>query len=809
MDGDQLQPGNRCLQSFPKLPLWIIEHVWAHKLIDLQEVVTSSKWPEINSQPLSLEDSWRLRVGSAQVYFMVKNRDTEQFERALEFLEATFSLLPGLVAPIKHMKIMFGLKTMVIIQMLREGRGTVDTVFKINQFFPGKLPQYQNQCNQHQMFLMKKNHLEFKNFAQALAMDKDKLKDYVENQMEEQYGEHYAQKVEDRLLHYLHRLETMLPGDTYVDKILMKNSPVTEEEKLLVEVVTSAPLTIATTLKKLLHCDVASCCSEMDSESSENGKNEMESSQFIKSALHGSSSRALLRSVETKRHLHETDQGVSKDSCFLLENDNGSGLRRCQQTEENCEVVKRIDEESNNEEKVETGQRGIEGAQKATSFPQFCSKHQRWVKSILQACPNECSQELQLQSNVSSSPALFLSSSSGSSSGDLTPSGLIPLAPDQQHPPSQTSIMASEQANPENNQTSGSTVTSGTEPRHTSDALQLGLLSPVVRLIDIATIRGFSPHFKWQKALPTRKLTSRDDAMHRKTLKYSLLNQPKALERKTPEYTTHEVQSAPVTGDVSTSTYCWQFTRQHSSRPLRKCRLACPSNIYAALQTGDRVSRSTLAQTTCPNSFPLLRQELNTSVTPTKDSMTSTSQSGTLNTTRPANQIPLNTESSQQVVLQNSINSHPERHTITTHVPVVSTSSNSNSLSVSPETSRAQRAELRLSLNSQAMLLQSKLLQPYVSLVRLSRQECFGGSISSTGHVEAVVQDSNGDNSEDYRMEAGEDADSSFDVNVLYSSFSSSSDGENPLDCDPDYKPSRKKKIFFLEYETARSMNLI
>uniref|UniRef100_A0A3Q3EL01 TERF1-interacting nuclear factor 2 N-terminal domain-containing protein n=1 Tax=Labrus bergylta TaxID=56723 RepID=A0A3Q3EL01_9LABR len=47
------------------------------------------------------------------VYFMVKNRDTEQFERALEFLEATFSLLPGLVAPIKHMKIMFGLKTMV------------------------------------------------------------------------------------------------------------------------------------------------------------------------------------------------------------------------------------------------------------------------------------------------------------------------------------------------------------------------------------------------------------------------------------------------------------------------------------------------------------------------------------------------------------------------------------------------------------------------------------------------------------------------------------------------------------------------
>lgn len=37
--------------------------------------------------------------------------------------------------------------------------------------------------------------------------------------MEEQYGEHYAQKVEERLLHYLQGLESALPGDTYIDKV--------------------------------------------------------------------------------------------------------------------------------------------------------------------------------------------------------------------------------------------------------------------------------------------------------------------------------------------------------------------------------------------------------------------------------------------------------------------------------------------------------------------------------------------------------------------------------------------------------------
>lgn len=77
-----------------------------------------SEWPEMDSQPLSLEDAGRLRVVSAKVYSIVKNRDKEHFERVLNFLEDTYRLLPTLVAPIKHMKIVFGLKTMVHEEVL-------------------------------------------------------------------------------------------------------------------------------------------------------------------------------------------------------------------------------------------------------------------------------------------------------------------------------------------------------------------------------------------------------------------------------------------------------------------------------------------------------------------------------------------------------------------------------------------------------------------------------------------------------------------------------------------------------------------
>uniref|UniRef100_A0A3Q3CWR7 TERF1-interacting nuclear factor 2 N-terminal domain-containing protein n=1 Tax=Haplochromis burtoni TaxID=8153 RepID=A0A3Q3CWR7_HAPBU len=41
------------------------------------------------------------------------SRDLEHFERVIGFLETTYRLLPRLVPAIKHMKIMFGLKTMV------------------------------------------------------------------------------------------------------------------------------------------------------------------------------------------------------------------------------------------------------------------------------------------------------------------------------------------------------------------------------------------------------------------------------------------------------------------------------------------------------------------------------------------------------------------------------------------------------------------------------------------------------------------------------------------------------------------------
>lgn len=72
-----------------------------------------SRWPEDDLQSVTLDEPWRLRVAAAQAYSIMKTRDIKSFGRVMEFMDVTYTLLPRLVPPIKHMKIMFGLKTKV------------------------------------------------------------------------------------------------------------------------------------------------------------------------------------------------------------------------------------------------------------------------------------------------------------------------------------------------------------------------------------------------------------------------------------------------------------------------------------------------------------------------------------------------------------------------------------------------------------------------------------------------------------------------------------------------------------------------
>lgn len=551
----------------------------------------------------------------------------------------------------------------------------------------------------------------------------------------------------------------------------------------------------------------------------------MESSQLSKSVLHGSSSKAVLKPVVGKALLvvfrgREEPAQVSKDSPDF------SGH---QQTKEDGDVVKKGEEENSDRIKEVISQRSREPA----SSPHFCSKHQRWVKSILQECPDECSEELLLQANLSLSPPLFHSSSSTSSSQDLTPSDLIPCPP-VQHPPSQTitqlqtPAQQSEQTSPEDEHSSGSASNTSQkerlpQPSSPTDILLSARLSPVVRLIDIASVTRSCPTIKPHQPSPNPfTMSSNKEASSISTPltyphcntsgnKKSVFNQPESVDLPN---TTYKLQTAPA------STSCQPTTPRPFSRLSRKYRSTCTNTRDS--QALDEFSQNRLgvhskkAPTTFLMTGPPL-PDVSVSGRPTHDGSTATSQSvksGTLSSACTATCIPSSTKSSRQAVSQNPTTPHPQMHSTSPFrskallsAAVVSSAFNTDHLAITLDTRKVRRARMRSSLPRQAVLLQYTLPQPYVSITRLSSHECYkitkGRCLARC--VEPVLQ---GRNDEEMRMEEEENADSSFDPNTLYSSHSSS-DSEDSTDYDPDYKPCIKKKRLLLEYETARSLNHI
>ncbi|XP_007251017.3 uncharacterized protein LOC103038882 [Astyanax mexicanus] len=254
-----------CSSLISALPLWIIEYAWTNQMEDVLEVLGPPLWLEGDCRHLTPEEPCSLRVMAAETWMVIRARDIKHFERVMEFLEVTYGLMPQLVSSIKHMKIMFGLKTLVIMWMLWDDQSVTSINDKITRFFPENLPHYHGSSRKH-LELMQKTQQDFKRFAQSLARNPDMRKAYIRDLMEEQYGERYAMKVEERLLHYLKELNKALPQPTHIDQILKQSFSLDETEKLLHQLLTCNSASLPTALKRLLRCAMATHFSQVDAD---------------------------------------------------------------------------------------------------------------------------------------------------------------------------------------------------------------------------------------------------------------------------------------------------------------------------------------------------------------------------------------------------------------------------------------------------------------------------------------------------------------------------------------------------------------
>ncbi|XP_056622332.1 uncharacterized protein LOC130435607 [Triplophysa dalaica] len=253
-----------CSNLIPELPLWIIEYAWSKRMMEVLIVLGPPLWLEGDMCLLTPEEPCRIRVVSAEVWRIVQARDFKHFERVTKFLDVTYMLVPRLVTSIRHMKIVFGLQTLVIMWMLWNDENTAKINDKIESLFPNSLPQYYKCCRRY-LELMQKNVDEFKSFARGLAGDRSMREAYIRDLIEEQYGERYAQKLEERLSHYLEELKKALPHPTHIEQVLTHSPPQGAGEKILKELLAQNNASLSNILKRLLNCALTTHLSLDDS----------------------------------------------------------------------------------------------------------------------------------------------------------------------------------------------------------------------------------------------------------------------------------------------------------------------------------------------------------------------------------------------------------------------------------------------------------------------------------------------------------------------------------------------------------------
>ncbi|KAK2894559.1 hypothetical protein Q8A67_011788 [Cirrhinus molitorella] len=426
-----------CAHLIPALPLWIIEYAWSKRMMEVLEVLGPPLWLEGDWHLLTLEEPCRIRAVAAEVWRILQARDIKHFERVTEFLDVTYTLVPRLVTPIKHMKIMFGLQTLVIMWMLWNDQCTANISDKIENFFPKSLPEY-HKCSRRNMDLMQKNREDFKSFAHVLARDRDVRETYIRDLMEEQYGERYAQKLEERLSHYLGELDKVLPQPTCIEQVLKQSHLYGRGEKILKKLLSRDSASLATALKRLLHCAVTTNVSLDDSltPSLLNTCEEQRDAEVVKPS--SGTHLVFLRSSQNSTKTDRLSQTSAFGSQSLWQKRNTETILPQENTCRDGAIVTSTQLSSSEidfsqsilVEKDLVGKHAktqFEPEQKESDFPeQMCSRHGKKMKSILQECSEELDGEV-IQAECTPS------------STQSTPP-LLPYAPQPQASPNQHSL---------------------------------------------------------------------------------------------------------------------------------------------------------------------------------------------------------------------------------------------------------------------------------------------------------------------------------------------------------------------------------
>ncbi|MBN3315184.1 TINF2 factor, partial [Atractosteus spatula] len=243
----------RCAQLVPDLNSWILEYVCAHKLLDVVKVLPGCSG--VNVEELSMDSTLSVRVTAAALWSVMKNRDTLHYDRIIGFLDLIYQQIPHLVHFRHYIKISIGLKAKIVLHMFESNQPLLKILKKLNEYFPVNGAQQYNSTRRDIQKVEQCYH-HFRRLVLRMIHNEGYRRRYIEEELEDEYGELFIAAVEKLLWEYLKRLESGLSW-TKIDKLLTlkgRASSLTEGESLLADLLDTEPRCLPHVLQQLLQC---------------------------------------------------------------------------------------------------------------------------------------------------------------------------------------------------------------------------------------------------------------------------------------------------------------------------------------------------------------------------------------------------------------------------------------------------------------------------------------------------------------------------------------------------------------------------
>ncbi|XP_072451874.1 uncharacterized protein [Chiloscyllium punctatum] len=235
-------------RALPKLHQWLLDYSSRHRLDSVSRICLEGRGihiPDCGALPL--------RVVSAALWDSVRNDRTEHYDKVLDFVNTIWEQAAGLVSYRHYLKLCIAFKAKLLMEMFVKRQSLLDILQTLERYFP-KVVTADPQATWRDIRKERQCRLQFRKLVLLLVRDDVYREQFLQDELEEEFGSLFMASTRRLLWEFLERLESILPQPR-IDQLLAAGVNVGSlslTEQSLLSVLVNPPTCVSDVLLTLM-----------------------------------------------------------------------------------------------------------------------------------------------------------------------------------------------------------------------------------------------------------------------------------------------------------------------------------------------------------------------------------------------------------------------------------------------------------------------------------------------------------------------------------------------------------------------------